>query len=133
MQVRAEPEILASYRSLTPSSVFAPGSVLAAFHRTASAEAGPVFAMVKEEKSGWTYVAADASGHLDRTADLELCERCHTEAPFDGLFGSLASTEAVRASTTVRGDPAPTAPDLALTGHGPVPATPAPVTPGPPP
>lgn len=90
MQVRAEPEVLASYRGLAPGNVFAPGSVLAAFHRTASAEAGPVFAMVKDDDSGWTYVAADASGYLDRTADLGLCERCHAEAPFDGLFGVLA-------------------------------------------
>ena len=87
VQVRAEPAVVALYRSLDGGTAFAPGSVLVAFHRTAGGEAGPVFAMTKDQVGSWGFMAVDASGHLDPSADLELCARCHAEAPFGGLFG----------------------------------------------
>jgi len=89
VQVRGAPEVLASYRGLGPADRFSPGNVLAAFHRTGPTTEGPVFAMIRGDEGGWTFVATDPSGHLDPTADLALCERCHAEAPFDGLFGVL--------------------------------------------
>lgn len=87
VQVRAEPPVAALYSNLGGGSAFAPGSVLVAFHRTASGEPGPIFAMTRRLVGGWSFLAIDPSGRLDPNADLELCARCHAEAPFDGLFG----------------------------------------------
>jgi len=82
------------YPTLSRSSRFPPGAVLAKKHREKDSGApGPVFVMIKREPGfflqggDWEYLVTDAEGWIEDQGPLLLCARCHAEANADWVFG----------------------------------------------
>jgi hypothetical protein len=86
LDVRVSPESRDAYLALLPGSTIAAGTIVAAFHRDPRrGGAGPVYVMEKGP-SGWAFRALDAEGRPSEHG-VDLCRRCHAEAPADSLFG----------------------------------------------
>jgi hypothetical protein len=89
VDVRVSPEHLDAYRSLVAGQLAPDGITVVAFHRDVDSDAdGPVYMMQKRTAGDWRFLVVDASGHLSSHVDLELCARCHLDAPADHLFGA---------------------------------------------
>jgi hypothetical protein len=87
ISVHVSPDARDRYASLLPGTTIPEGSVIAAFHQDAdSGRAGPVYVM-ERRADGWSFRALDAEGRAVEQS-LELCQRCHAEAPADSLFGT---------------------------------------------
>lgn len=94
-----ESEVLANaeakaYPSLGPSRLLAPGSVLAEPHyRPGSSDIVALFVMAKKppgfdpDGGDWEYIIVEPTGVISQRGRIELCARCHAEAPNDHVFG----------------------------------------------
>lgn len=86
VSIRVSADVADSYRGLRPGLVLPTGTIVAAFHTDAkTGSPGPVFVM-ERQADRWKYSALDADGRATEHG-LSLCERCHAEAPTNGLFG----------------------------------------------
>jgi hypothetical protein len=80
-----------AFEHLASSTRFPGGSLLVQTHRDPSS-AGPIFAMIKRdpgyfpEGGDWEFVVTDRDGWVEDRGPLQLCARCHAEAPADGVF-----------------------------------------------
>jgi hypothetical protein len=85
---RVAPGSTEVYRAAVPGTRFPAGFTVGVLHieRDSGAEHS-LFAMEKRSDGRWDYVVADRSGVIRERGRLALCERCHAEAPSDGLFG----------------------------------------------
>jgi hypothetical protein len=91
-----EAEILANdeaaaYPTLGPSRSLGAGAVLLeALYLPEQKDAAMYFAMIKQPAgapSAWEYLVVEPGGRIQQRGLLTLCERCHTEAPHDHVFG----------------------------------------------
>lgn len=79
-----------AYRHLTQATVMPPGTIVVQRHHEPGQEAVAIrYAMVKEPgpPDAWQFVVLDDELRVAADAQLDLCDRCHREAPFHGLFG----------------------------------------------
>lgn len=75
------------YQALLPGTVFADGTVIAAFHHDPEhGRTGPIYVMEKVE-GRWRYSIVGSDGRQRQQSSLELCARCHAEAVSDHVFG----------------------------------------------
>lgn len=84
------------YAQLVAESIMAAGAMVAQRHHPAgSDEVSSWYVMFKpalteareSQPQGWRFLVLDARLRVAASDDLELCARCHLEAPHDGLFG----------------------------------------------
>lgn len=132
--VRVNEVASSSYASRSTGGSMPTGSILVDLHQIAGGEEAPVYAMVKREpgfdsSSGdWEYLVLRASGKLEsrgKARDMNLCARCHADAPGDHVFGPRAASVRRSSATTGTGsltDDAATAPDEDETAQGNPPA-----------
>jgi len=84
-------EAASAYPTLGPSRPLGEGAVLLeALYRQEQTEVAVYFAMVKQpagSASPWAYLVVEPNGRIQQQGVLPLCERCHTEAPHDHVFG----------------------------------------------
>jgi len=80
------PDARERYAALLPVTTLPEGAVVTAFHQHVdTGKPGPIYVMEKRP-SAWFFQALDADGRpVEHT--VELCQRCHAEAPADSLFG----------------------------------------------
>lgn len=91
VDVRVDASSRDAYVTLLPGTALADGALLAAFHHDPKrGQPGPIYVM---EKLGgaWRFSVVGADGKLERSGELELCQRCHAEAVSDQVFGLPAS------------------------------------------
>ncbi|HVK71224.1 MAG TPA: hypothetical protein VM694_42495 [Polyangium sp.] len=81
----------AAYPALGPQRPLAAGAVLVeALYTAGSADVALYLAMAKRapaQGGEWEYLVVRADGQVEQRGRLTLCERCHTEAPDDHVFG----------------------------------------------
>ncbi|MDI1432424.1 hypothetical protein [Polyangium sorediatum] len=81
----------AAYPALGPQRPLAAGAVLVeALYTAGSSDVALYFAMAKRASAQggeWEYLVVRADGQVEQRGRLALCERCHTEAPDDHVFG----------------------------------------------
>ena len=65
---------------VTPEGLFRAGAPAGLFVMLRGAEPG-------EDERLWTYATVDPAGEVEAVGRLEGCIRCHTDAPYGGLFG----------------------------------------------
>jgi len=88
IDVRVEPRYLGAYRNLSRGQTLPVGTTLAAFHRDRdTGAAASIYVMQKRSDAEWEFSVADDEGRLRPQQSVELCSRCHAEAPADDLFG----------------------------------------------
>ncbi len=87
-------EAASGYALLTLTTALAPGALLVQrHHRRGSDEAVSYFVMERlapgasRTTRDWRFLVVDTQLRVAATSNLELCARCHADAPFDGLFG----------------------------------------------
>ncbi|MFO0661974.1 MAG: hypothetical protein U0165_19400 [Polyangiaceae bacterium] len=77
------------------------GSILVEQHQIVGSDEGPLYAMVKREPGfdsafgDWEYLVLRSSGRLEsrgNSRDMNLCARCHADAPGDHVFGPRAAS-----------------------------------------
>lgn len=91
VEIRVTPAVLADYRTLVAGRRWPPGTAAAAFHRSRESGApGSIYAMIKSA-DGWSYLVVDQGGRIETGSGLQLCARCHADAPADSLFGAPAA------------------------------------------
>jgi hypothetical protein len=80
-----------AYRGLVAGERWPVGMSIAAFHeRRADHEPGSIYAMTKLPAGDWEYVVAAPDGVVESRGTIDLCARCHADAPADSLFGVSA-------------------------------------------
>lgn len=63
----------------------AEATLVATHHDQRRGRPGPIYAM-RKRATGWDFAVLDEAG-FRQNAPTELCERCHTEAGADQIFG----------------------------------------------
>jgi hypothetical protein len=91
VDVHVNPQSRADYLALLPETVLPPGVLIAAFHHDpVRGRPGPSYVMEKLD-GGWSFSVIAADGTIERQGEIELCRRCHAEAPYDFVFGLPAT------------------------------------------
>lgn len=86
--VHVSPDAMPRYLSHTRGSSFEPGTTIVMLHRKRSNRTpGPVHVMVRGQRD-WDYLVLDAQGAVEQRGQLPLCQRCHSEAVSDSVFGA---------------------------------------------
>jgi hypothetical protein len=81
-----------AYPSLGPAQALATGAIVVETLRRPASEAVVVYLVMSkirsaDENSAWEYLVLNPSSEIEQRGALPLCERCHTEAPHDHLYG----------------------------------------------
>ncbi len=92
-ELRANDTAAAAIENLQPGRQMPAGSLLVLLHtQRGTSNADEAFVMEKRSagywpgNGDWDYAVADARGVLQSRGKLELCARCHAEAPADFVF-----------------------------------------------
>jgi hypothetical protein len=91
VDIHVDPANRADYLALLPNAALRSGTLIAAVHHDpVRGRSGPIYVM---EKVGadWTFSVVSPGGTTERRGEIELCRRCHAEAPQDFVFGLPAS------------------------------------------
>jgi hypothetical protein len=84
-----------AYERLVPEIVMPAGALIAQRHfRRGSDEIDHWYVMRKSAKA-WEFLVLDAQRRVAVAGPMELCARCHGDAPHDNLFGPPASEPAL--------------------------------------
>lgn len=79
-----------AYGALTAHTIVAPGTIVVQRHHPRGDErtvAYFVMEKVTPAALGWRFLVVDEKLRVAAHENLELCTRCHADAPFGGLFG----------------------------------------------
>lgn len=86
--IHVNPEALPKYMSHSRGASFEPGTTIVMLHRKRSNRMpGPVHVMIRGRRD-WEYLLLDSSGVIQERGQLPLCQRCHSEAVSDSVFGA---------------------------------------------
>ena len=66
---------------------FPVGALIAQLHHPIDEDSVTAIFVMDRTEDGWNFVVLDAEKRVVTRATLDMCARCHAEAPRDGLFG----------------------------------------------
>ena len=87
-------EQAAGYLALTPGTVMAPGALIVQRHHPRGSDRTVAYFVMEKLAQGsqsetrdWRFLVLDDELRVAAEKNLQLCGRCHADAPYNGLFG----------------------------------------------